>query len=659
MAVADELVILVKAEVDKAKRDLDGLEKQTDKNKDSASKFSQFMKSPAGFIGGLTVAGIGINQLIKAGGDLINAYAVQEKALIQLNTALSNNELIADGASQRFQTFAGELQKTSVFGDEVTLSLVSQLAALGRTEDEIKKIIKASADYSSATGKDFIQTALNLSNTMSGVAGQFGRADGEVRDLTEAQLRNGEAVDIIARKYEGFASAIGKSAGGSVQQLNNAIGDLRESLGEDLAKAFTPVVASVTKLVEGIIKARAESKAYQDFVRSGITEEINLTDALAAARARLAIAKTGATGSLAEQAKAAGSRTQIEKEIAELERAIADAEKRRKDAETAIARQRAEEERAQKEKEIAVNRQKAVDEKYQLARAEVLKILEAEKSEYDKILEKIKELEKTPWAAGELENDRLEAIRVLRRELQETANKEIAEWQNAWEQVDFVSDSIYQKIDNMAPVVRKQKTEVEELQEWWEEAGKAVDKYSKQIGIAQNFVSSLGDLQSNISDKYISDLEKQRQALARNGQDTAEIENKILEAKDDAARKEFNSRKFTAIADALMQGASAFVEALPNPALAALVAGLTSAQIGIIGAQEYVPMAQGGIVNGPTRALIGEAGPEAVIPLRDINKGVKQTQSVTVNQYISGSVWQTRELEGLAVGAIAKAQRGY
>jgi phage-related minor tail protein len=48
------------------------------------------------------------------------------------------------------------------------------------------------------------------------------------------------------------------------------------------------------------------------------------------------------------------------------------------------------------------------------------------------------------------------------------------------------------------------------------------------------------------------------------------------------------------------------------------------------------PMAEGGIVTRPTFALIGEAGPEAVVPLRDggMGRNVKinfEQGSVTIN----------------------------
>jgi TP901 family phage tail tape measure protein len=50
------------------------------------------------------------------------------------------------------------------------------------------------------------------------------------------------------------------------------------------------------------------------------------------------------------------------------------------------------------------------------------------------------------------------------------------------------------------------------------------------------------------------------------------------------------------------------------------------------GAGNYLtPLAKGGIVTGPTRALIGEAGPEAVIPLNRLDSMGGNTYNVTVN----------------------------
>ena len=46
---------------------------------------------------------------------------------------------------------------------------------------------------------------------------------------------------------------------------------------------------------------------------------------------------------------------------------------------------------------------------------------------------------------------------------------------------------------------------------------------------------------------------------------------------------------------------------------------------------EVPAFANGGIVTGPTLALIGEAGPEAVVPLSGRNGGMGNTFNITVN----------------------------
>jgi hypothetical protein len=63
---------------------------------------------------------------------------------------------------------------------------------------------------------------------------------------------------------------------------------------------------------------------------------------------------------------------------------------------------------------------------------------------------------------------------------------------------------------------------------------------------------------------------------------------------------------------------------------------LAAVGVGIAGIKAAVAMAEGGIVTKPTLALIGEAGPEAVIPLNQGSGGSGETtQYITVNPVIN------------------------
>jgi hypothetical protein len=58
---------------------------------------------------------------------------------------------------------------------------------------------------------------------------------------------------------------------------------------------------------------------------------------------------------------------------------------------------------------------------------------------------------------------------------------------------------------------------------------------------------------------------------------------------------------------------------------------LAAVGVGIAGVKAAVAMADGGVVYKPTYALIGEAGPEAVIPLNKMKESSSPQQNVTVS----------------------------
>jgi len=69
---------------------------------------------------------------------------------------------------------------------------------------------------------------------------------------------------------------------------------------------------------------------------------------------------------------------------------------------------------------------------------------------------------------------------------------------------------------------------------------------------------------------------------------------------------------------------------------------------------EIPTLAQGGIVKKPTLAMIGEAGPEAVVPL---NKGGSTSMSSTLNVYLTGTIYGFDDFEDRVAEAIRDGAR--
>ena len=232
----------------------------------------------SGFVGALGAVGLATNgvtsvlgiakkafqQVSKSVHECTEAYKKQYKAEVALETVSKNNPFIDGTNVKALKNFASEIQSISNYGDEELLPLIANLTALGRTESETMQIIKTATDMAS-TGMVSLDTAVNqLNMTLNGNIGRLGVQNAELKDLTEEELRSGKAVEILGKKYEGLA----KTTADSSIQLNNAIGDFKELIGETFEKSLTPMRKYFTEIItrtnNAISKAREHKKAVAD-----------------------------------------------------------------------------------------------------------------------------------------------------------------------------------------------------------------------------------------------------------------------------------------------------------------------------------------------------------------------------------------------------------
>ncbi len=189
--------------------------------------------------------------LVALGAVSLKNADVQQQAESRLLNALKGRSDV----QQRLLTQASELQSRSVLGDEVIIGQQAYLASLGMTEEQIGKVIEASAQLSAATGMTLESAVKNLAKTFGGLTGELGESIPKLKEFTTEQLKNGEAVDFILQNYKGFAETASKEGLGAVKQLKNAWGDFTEQIGavmipavNTLAKALSKVVAALQSM---------------------------------------------------------------------------------------------------------------------------------------------------------------------------------------------------------------------------------------------------------------------------------------------------------------------------------------------------------------------------------------------------------------------------
>lgn len=231
--------------LDKGIKDMQGKLDKAGKTIDEGSKKSKGLTTSLGGLSkgaiaaGAAVAGVAVavKKTVDALNDCEAAYQKQRKAETALQVAARNNPYLNSESVYNLKQYASELQSMSEVGDEVSLQVMSQLAATGRTEEEIMQIMSAAADMAAVTGQDIGSAAQQLNATLNGVAGQLGRQVEAINNLTKEDLENGKAIEIVAAQYKGAAS---ETADVTVQ-LSNAWGDFKENIGRGWNTVTQPV----------------------------------------------------------------------------------------------------------------------------------------------------------------------------------------------------------------------------------------------------------------------------------------------------------------------------------------------------------------------------------------------------------------------------------
>ena len=197
------------------------------------------------------------------------AYRRQYQAEIALETAIKNNPLVDGSATRGLKQFASEIQNVSNLGDEELLPMMADLIAKGRTEAETMDIIRAATDMSASGTISFENAIQQLNATLNGNIGRLGQQNAELKDLTEEELKNGKAVEILGNKYKGLAEATADTK----KQLNNAIGDFKETIGQVFDNAFAPMRKYFTEVISNLNNSIKKSRELK-----GATKEVYSDD---------------------------------------------------------------------------------------------------------------------------------------------------------------------------------------------------------------------------------------------------------------------------------------------------------------------------------------------------------------------------------------------
>jgi hypothetical protein len=199
----------------------------------------------------------------------------QDVAEVRLAVALNNSTQAVERNLGALKKFATERQAITNFGDEWTLELAALGVALGNLGGrDLERAIVAVQDFEAAgkSGRAMIEL---LGRAASGGTADFTRYGLVIDKNVEGMDKFRAALGQLETKFGGTAEMVGKLATSRLVQLDNTIGDLRETIGRAVSQTqtFQVVLSFISETVKKLDAELSSADGGKKFV-AGLDEAL-------------------------------------------------------------------------------------------------------------------------------------------------------------------------------------------------------------------------------------------------------------------------------------------------------------------------------------------------------------------------------------------------
>lgn len=202
-----------------------------------------------------------------------NGYAQANQMQVEAETRLAQVMRNTIGASdeeiQSIKDLTAAQQKLGIVGDEVQLAGAQELGTYVAKTDTLSKLIPAMNDMIAqqygfnATQESAVNIATMMGKVMEGQTGALSRYGYSFTEAQEQILKFGTEeqkaatlAEVIEQAVGGVNKALAETPEGKMKQVSNAMGDIRERIGNVVVRiegALMPVVEKVVSWFEGAV----------------------------------------------------------------------------------------------------------------------------------------------------------------------------------------------------------------------------------------------------------------------------------------------------------------------------------------------------------------------------------------------------------------------
>lgn len=249
MASIKEIIFKIKPKTKEAQDSLKRMSRDTKNFDTQVGKAGKSVNQLGGGIKkvGVAIAGaFAIQQVIAFGKASLEAYDKQVKAEQKLLTALKGRTDVQQNLIKQAQ----ELQKVTLFGDEETIQAQAFLASMGLNEEAIMRLIPLVQDLATKQNMDLASSADLIAKSVGSSTNALNRYGIDIQGAVGSTERLDSAIEELNKKVGGQAAAAALVGTGSLEQIENRMGDLQEKIGELILRGINPFIGSINTAVD-------------------------------------------------------------------------------------------------------------------------------------------------------------------------------------------------------------------------------------------------------------------------------------------------------------------------------------------------------------------------------------------------------------------------
>lgn len=267
--------------LDDAVKQTDSATKAIEKQGSMIESIGASLKSYAGTIL-QAVGGLGIKSFLSSS---LHEFEESEMGMIRLEAAIKSNGGDVEELSKKYSEFAGQMQETTIYSDDMVISLLKQAETFQLSGDAAISATKDAINLAAATGSSANQmmrlTAAMEKGDIKG-AMMFSRLIPQLRGVKD----EAEFVDRYNKLLATGMETVEKEAGtlgGMLKIVANLWSDVKEAIGETVSESLKPVVDIIRKGVGWFNSLNKTTKAFVTTVAMVTTGVLGLTVAIKAA----------------------------------------------------------------------------------------------------------------------------------------------------------------------------------------------------------------------------------------------------------------------------------------------------------------------------------------------------------------------------------------